>query len=215
MKVKIRATAQKLVNLYRQAHVIIGGWSAINPIFIDEANDAVIQEIQELPTGKMLVQHINNLRSGKTPIDSIERELLPYGGMMAGDALATVSLTNEQWQELENGIKNFVPTQDGLNDFTELNVVRKFGEEWQAAISSLLQTKPNLRDGWATINQTYNAYRLWNTAHEVISNPLTERVRAQVQSDMLEFETYLPMFGNAGTELLTKLRTFISPVDSI
>ena len=33
---------------------------------------------------------------------------------------------------------------------------------------------------------------------------------------MPEYETYLPMFGNAGTELLEKLRSFITtmkPVD--
>lgn len=213
MKVQIRATAQKLVNLYRQAHVIVGGWSVVNPIFINEADDAVIQEIRELPTGKMLVRHIENLRSGKTSMDSIERELLPYGGMMAGNTIATINLTSDQWTELENGIKNFIPTQEGLDAFTELDVVHKFGEEWQTAISSLIQTKPHLRNGWTNINQTFNAYRLWNTAREVISNPLTERVRAQVQSDMPEFETYLPMFGDAGTELLAKLRTFISPID--
>ena len=213
MKAKIRATAQKLVNLYRQAHVIVGGWSAVNPIFLDEADDNVIQEIRELPTGKTLIKHIENLRSGKTPIDSIERELLPYGGMMVGETIASVNLTPAQWTELENGIKNFVPTQEGLDNFTSLDVVRKFGEEWQVAISSLLQTKPHLRDNWATINHTFNAYRLWNSANMVISTPLTERTRAQVQSDMPEYETYLPMFGDAGTELLTKLRTFISTVD--
>lgn len=213
MKAKIRATAQKLVNLYRQAHVIVGGWSVVNPIFLDEADDNVIQEIRELPTGTTLVKHIENLRSGKTPIDSIERELLPYGGMMVGETIASLSLTTAQWEELENGIKNFVPTQEGLDDFTSLDVVRKFGEEWQVAITSLIQTKQHLRDKWATITHTFNAYKLWNAAKEVISNPLTERIRGQVQSDMPEFETYLPMFGDAGTELLTKLRTFISTVD--
>ena len=37
MKPKASVVAQKLLNLYRQAHVIIGGWSALNPIFVDEA----------------------------------------------------------------------------------------------------------------------------------------------------------------------------------
>ena len=180
---------------------------------MDEADDNVIQEIRELPTGKTLIKHIENLRSGKTPIDSIERELLPYGGMMVGETIASVSLTPAQWTELENGIQNFVPTQEGLDNFTSLDVVRKFGEEWQVAISSLLQTKPHLRDNWAKINHTFNAYRLWNSANMVISTPLTERTRAQVQTDMPEYETYLPMFGDAGAELLAKLRTFISTVD--
>lgn len=210
MKAKIRATAQKLVNLYRQAHVIIGEWSTVNPIFINEADDVVIQEILDLPTGKMLVKHIENLRSGKTPMDSIERELLPYGGMMSGENIASVNLTAAQWAELEQGIENFTPNQDGLNAFTALNVVNRFGEEWQNAIASLVQTKPHLHKKWQTISHTFNAYRLWNTANDVISKPLTDRVRAQVQSEMPEYETYLPMFGNAGNELLNKLRTFIA-----
>lgn len=210
MKAKVRATAQKLVNLYRQAHVIIGEWATVNPIFINEADDSVIQEIAELPTGKMLIKHIENLRSGKTPMNSIERELLPYGGMMVGETVASINLTDEQWAELEHGIVNFVPTQEGLDAFTALNVVNRFGEEWQNAISVLVQTKPYLHEKWVTVSHTFNAYRLWNTANEIISAPLTDRVRAQVQAEMPDYETYLPMFGDDGKELLNKLRTFIA-----
>ena len=213
MKAKIRATAQKLVNLYRQAHVIVGGWSAVNPIFVNEANDSVIQELQDLPTGKTLIKHIENLRSGKTQMDSIERELLPYGGMMYGaDTMPTINLTPEQQNELESGIENFTPTQEGLDTFTSLNVVKKFGEEWIIAINSILRDKSHLQEKWATVKHTYNAYRLWHSANEIISQPLTERVRANVQAEMPEYETYLPMFGDAGTELLGKLRTFISSI---
>jgi hypothetical protein len=212
MKAKNRATAQRMLNLYRQQHVIIGGWAAVNQVFVDEATDAVLQELMEMPTGKNLVRHIENLRQGITPMDTIDRELLPYGGTMS-DARASINLTEQQWTELEQAINNFVPNQDGLDEFIATDIVRKFGEEWQVAISSLLQTKPHLRDNWATINHTFNAYRLWNSANMVISTPLTERTRAQVQSDMPEYETYLPMFGDAGAELLSKLRTFISTVD--
>ena len=79
MKAKIRATAQKLVNLYRQAHVIVGEWATVNPIFINEADDAVIQEISDLPTGKMLVKHIENLRERLRELDFI---LSPSGTMI-------------------------------------------------------------------------------------------------------------------------------------
>ena len=85
MNASASATALKLLNLYRQEHVIIGGWATINPVLVNEATDEVIKELRELPTGKMLIRHIENLRSGKTPMDSINRELLPYGGMMLED----------------------------------------------------------------------------------------------------------------------------------
>ena len=213
MNVKTSAIALKLLNLYRQEHVIIGGWAAVNPIFVKEATDDVIKELNDMPTGKSLVQHIENLRGGKTPMDSIDPELLPYGGMMTAEDIATIKLTPNQWRELEDGLNNFTPDQMGLERFMSMNTVREFGEEWQNAIRSALNARPQLLDQWNVVNQTYNAYRLWNTANEIIANPISERVRAQVQADMPEYETYLPMFGDAGTELLVKLRTFISSMN--
>ena len=44
--------AQRLLNLYRQAHVINGGWAAVNKVFLDESGDPkVIEELQNMPTG--------------------------------------------------------------------------------------------------------------------------------------------------------------------
>ena len=97
--------------------------------------------------------------------------------------------------------------------FVSLPIVRKFGEEWPVAIQSALGARPQLLDKWRIVKQTYDAYRLWATANEIISSPLSERARAQVQADMPEYETYLPMFGDAGTELLEKLRTFVSSIN--
>ena len=210
MNAKTSTIALKLLNLYRQEHVIVGGWTTVNPIFVNEATDDVIKELRDMPTGKLLVRHIENLRSGKTPMDSIDPELLPYGGMMIAEDIATIKLTANQWQELEDALNSFTPDQMGLERFMKSDVVREFGEEWQNAIRSALNARPQLLDRWNIVNQTYNAYRLWDTANEIIANPISERSRAQVQADMPEYETYLPMFGDAGTELLAKLRTFVS-----
>ena len=213
MNAKTSTIALKLLNLYRQEHVIVGGWTTVNPIFVNEATDDVIKELRDMPTGKLLVRHIENLRSGKTPMDSIDPELLPYGGMMNAEDIATIKLTANQWQELEDALNSFTPDQMGLERFMKLDVVREFGEEWQNAIRSALNARPQLLDRWNIVNQTYNAYRLWDTANEIIATPISERSRAQVQADMPEYETYLPMFGDAGTELLAKLRTFVSSLN--
>ena len=213
MNAKTSTIALKLLNLYRQEHVIVGGWTTVNPIFVNEATDDVIKELRDMPTGKLLVRHIENLRSGKTPMDSIDPELLPYGGMMVAEDIATIKLTANQWQELEDALNSFTPDQMGLERFMKLDVVREFGEEWQNAIRSALNARPQLLDRWNIVNQTYNAYRLWDTANEIIANPISERSRAQVQADMPEYETYLPMFGDAGTELLAKLRMFVSSLN--
>ena len=101
-----------------------------------------------MPTGKMLVRHIENLRSGKTPMDSIDPELLPYGGMMTAEDIATIKLTQNQWRELENALNNFTPDQMGLDRFMALDIVREFGEEWQNSIRSTLNARPQLLDKW-------------------------------------------------------------------
>ena len=146
-------------------------------------------------------------------MDSIERDLMPYGGMMMDSVVPSIKLTNEQWRELEYGMEKFTPDQAGLEMFTALAVVQKFGAEWITAIADAITQKPYLRDRWNVITQTYNAYRLWDMANEIIANPISERVRGQVQADMPEYETYLPMFGDAGMQLLEKLRTFISSLN--
>lgn len=212
MKAKASKTAQRLLNLYRQEHVIIGGWTAINPIFINDANDMVISELMNMPTGTMLVKHIENLRSGKTPMDSIEPELLPYGGMMTESVLTNVTLTGPEFNELKHALDIFTPDQQGLNIISGLNAVRKFGDEWMSAIHGALSATPELLQKWNVVCKTYRAYQLWDTATEIINQPIDDRVRAEIQADMPEYETYLPMFGDAGTELLTKLRTFISSI---
>ena len=212
MKQKASAIAQKLLNLYRQAHVIIGGWGALNPIFVNEATPDVMAALPDLPTGKLLAKHIENLRSGKTPMDSIDRELLPYGGMMA-ESVLDINITEDDWKDLESAILNFTPDEDGLKKFEQLPIVQSFGAEWVQKIRSMVSVKhPELLQNWATVDQTYNAYMRWNTANDLISNPLTDRARAQLQADMPEYETYLPMFGDDGVKLLEKLRLSIASI---
>lgn len=215
MKAKASVVAQKLLNLYRQEHVIFGGWAAVNQVFVEEATPDVLRELRELPTGKSLVKHIENLRSGKTQMDSIERDLLPYGGMMA-ETVATVPLTQTEMAELEQGLNEFTTDQEGLDRIQQLDVVKKFGDQWLVAIRSALSGHPDLLEKWSVVNKTYRAYYLWKVASDMLDQPLSERARAQLQADMPEYETYLPMFGAAGTELLEKLRSFITtmkPVD--
>ena len=210
MKQKVSVVAQKLLNLYRQSHVIIGGWQALNPIFVKEATPEVLKALSDLPTGKMLMRNIDNLKSGKTPMDSIERELLPYGGMMA-ETFVNVQIKPSDWKELIAAINAFTPDQDGLNRIMDVKIIKSYGEQWLNIVRSALTTHhPALLQQWAVVDQTYNAYKLWNLANELLNQNINDRSRAQIQADMFEYETYLPMFGDAGKELLAKLRTFIS-----
>ena len=94
-----------------------------------------------------------------------------------------------------------------------VKVVKSYGDEWLNVVRAALATEhPELLQQWAIIDQTYNAYNRWNLANELLSQPINDRSRAQIQADMFEYETYLPMFGDEGKKLLEKLRTFVSSI---
>lgn len=209
MQTKNSVIAQKLLNLYRQEHVIIGGWTTVNAVFIAEATPEVIAILQQLPTGKTLVKHIENLRSGKTPMNSIDHELAPYGGMMEQSAL-TATLSDKEISLLDKELKTFVPDENGLKHIQNLPLVQQFGDDWIPAIRAALASHPDILKLWDGVSQTYQAYNLWYTANNLINEPISERVRAQLQADMSEYETYLPMFGDDGNKLLGKLRALIT-----
>ena len=204
--------AQRLLNLYRQEHVIDGGWSAVNAIFIQESNDPkVISELELLPTGQRLIAHINNLRSGKTPMNSIDKDLLPYGGMMSGQTVI-FALSDDEKAQLKAALNDFQPTPQNLAQIKNMPVVQRFGNDWIEDIKSSIVSDSDMLEKWRIVAKTDKAYRIWDSAKKLLSETLTERNRAQIQADMPEYETYLPMFGDQGQEVLTKLRTFVSSV---
>lgn len=202
--------AQRLLNLYRQEHVIDGGWAAVNKVFLDESNDdQVIAELENMPTGKKLIAHINNLRDKKTPLNTIDKDLLPYGGLMTGIDVS-FSLTDSEINELRTALDSFQPTLENLDVIKSLPVVRKFGNDWTQNIQAAISSYPDMVAKWRVVVQADKAYRIWNSARELLSETLTERNRAQIQADMPEYETFLPMFGDSGKEMLARLRTFMS-----
>ncbi len=205
--------AQRLLNLYRQEHVIDGGWTAVNKVFLEEANsEQIITELENLPTGKKLVAHINNLRSGKTPINTIDKDLLPYGGTMS-DQEVVFSLTADEISKLKAALDKFEPTQESLIAIKKLPFVQKFGNDWARDIKAALTSDAELSAKWQDVIRADKAYQIWYSAKELLSETLTERNRAQIQADMPEYETFLPMFGEQGKDVLNKLRTFLTSED--
>ena len=203
-------TAQRLLNLYRQEHVINGGWAAVNEVFLREsAEEDVLTALSTLPTGDKLIEHIKNLRSGKTPMNSIDNSLLPYGGMMFG-AEIEASLTPEETNELKIALDNFEPNPESLDKIEHLSFVQRFGSDWIDDIKTALADNNELLAKWKTVERTSRAYHNWDIAKQLVSEPLTEQNRALIQANMLDFEMYLPMFGEIGKEILSKLRQIIA-----
>lgn len=161
--------AQRLLNLYRQEHVIEGGWAAVNPIFIEESNsDQVIAELENMPTGKKLIAHINNLRSGKTPMNTIDKDLLPYGGLMSGLEVS-IHLTPDEINELRSALDKFQPTLESLKALKRLPLVHRFGTDWAQDIKAAITSDSDLSAKWHNVIQTDKAYRIWDSAHQLLS----------------------------------------------
>jgi hypothetical protein len=201
--------AQRLLSLYRQHHVILGGWATLNPVFLKDADSDVIAELAKLPNGLKLAEHIDNLQSGKTSRDGIARELMPYGGAFA-EITAVEKFSEMELFALEYALEDFQPDAVHLQKVLDLTAVKKFGEQWPIAVRAALAGRDDLLEKWKLVQQTERAYNLWGQANQILSAPLSERVRASVQADLPEYETYLPMFGDSGNALLSKLRTFVS-----
>jgi hypothetical protein len=190
--------------------VIFGGWAAVNEVFVREADGPVLIELKKMPCGEKLAEHIENLKSGRTPMDSIRPELLPYGGAMNSSPGFSEQLSESELKELKAALEGFASDRGHLDQILDLSVVKKFGEEWALGIANALASDPDLTAKWKLVQQTDRAYDIWDSANSILSNPITERARALVQSDLLEYETYLPMFGDAGADLLSKLHAAVA-----
>ena len=205
MKTSSAFTARKLLNLYRSAFAIEGGWKAVNKVFVDEADDSVLTEMLNLPCGRMLSNHIRNLKSGKTKMDTIDSELLPYNGRMHSQSL---DVDEKEFDTLKVALENFQPDAEHINYIKSLPIVKSFGNRWASGIRSILHND-SLIAIWRTVLQSDKALKLWARGGEILASTPSELLRAKVQADMPEYETYLPMFGKGGDDMLYKLRKFI------
>jgi hypothetical protein len=205
MKTRTALVAQKLMNLYRSAFAIDGGWGAVNAVLSAEADDAVVAEIEKLPCGKNLSRHIYNLKSGLTRPDAIDAELLPYNGMMQP---RSDEFDGADFDALESALENFQPDEEHLSQIKNLAIVRRFGDRWAAGVRAILRDD-SLIAIWRNVVQSDRALRLWGRAAEILASSPSDLLRAEVQADMPEYETYLPMFGKDGLDALSRLRQFI------
>ncbi|MCL1892247.1 MAG: hypothetical protein FWF97_03095 [Alphaproteobacteria bacterium] len=211
MRERASIIAQRLANLYRQAHVIEGGWAVVNRALVAESDSQILEELLKLPNGEKLSAHIRNLQSGRTPMDGIERELMPYGGMMDRAAKGT-QISTSDLKELESALARFQPDEDHLEEIRNLPFVQSFGEKWASGVRAAIAGHPGLVEQWRQVQQASRAYELWNRGYAMLEPPVSDRARAEIQAELSEYETYLPMFGEEGMKLLARLRAFVSSV---
>lgn len=75
---KALTIGKRYLNIFHQLHVITAGIETLNKDFLSLPDD-VVQILPELAGGLKFYQHIQNLKSGATPINKIEADLLPFG----------------------------------------------------------------------------------------------------------------------------------------
>ena len=122
-------------------------------------------------------------------MNTIDKDLLPYGGLIMGQD-TIITLTQNELSELSTALASFEPTPDGLNKIKKLPCVKKFGNEWLSSIKSAVNDYPEISTKWLDVVRTERAYNMWNIARELVSEDLTDRDRAKIQADMPDFETY-------------------------
>jgi len=192
------------MNLYRNAHAIDGGWGAVNRVFIAETDSAVMDEISKLHCGENLQRHISNLKGGRTKADSIDASLLPYDGAFGA---STAGVGASEMGELKSALENFEPSAQGVERIKSLAIVRRFGARWAAGVRRALKDE-RLAEIWRNVVRADKALTLWARGSEILSSTRSDLLAAEIQADMPEYETYLPMFGKDGLEMLNRLRQF-------
>jgi hypothetical protein len=203
-KIRASVVAQRLLNLYRQAHVIEGGWGAVNRVLVVEFDDSVAAELEKLPNGKTLITHIKNLKSGRTNMSGIESELLPYGGAM--EMYRAYELSEIEISGIKTALNEFEFSRAGLQKILNLNIVKRFGDNWFDAIKSAVVGDAELLKKLESVRSAKRAYEIWDSASALNAAQASDRVRNAIAAQMMEFDIYLPMFGENGSALLAELK---------
>ncbi len=214
-----KTTAQRLLNLYRQAHSIDGGWVVLNPYFISEDSPKLEEELKKLPNGWKLAKHIENLKEGKTQMDSISPDLTPYGGLMTNDnvykVVQNIELPKAEFDNLSDFLHGFKPDFKHLTDFKKAEFFESLGKDWTNQAKLIIQNS-NDKDSETLLNKLNQlidldkTYSAWYQASELLTEPESEKTKATAQTLLTEFESRLPKFGKQGQELLEKIRNLIS-----
>ncbi|MDR3126568.1 MAG: hypothetical protein LBT92_02970 [Rickettsiales bacterium] len=99
---KYLAEARRYINIFHQLHVITYDISSINADFLAMQDD-VVGLLPSLPGGQKLWQHVQNLKSGDTPPDKIDPDLLPFGAEVFEDKNLYKRYTNYERREAPSG----------------------------------------------------------------------------------------------------------------
>lgn len=137
------AVGKRYLNLFHQLHVIQAGLIVLNKDFIALPDD-VIAILPELAGGAKFRQHILNLKSGITPIDKIDADLLPFGEEVFDDKDLYIKYTqyntNSKAKKTENKVSD---KKEVVSEVVKEEVAESLDDENAKVIFELLRKFQN------------------------------------------------------------------------
>ena len=230
---KALTIGKRYLNIFRQLHVITAGIETLNKDFLSLPDD-VVKILPELAGGLKFYQHIQNLKSGATPINKIEAELFKqytdftapssgvshsftdssYQGSPVEKSEPTINSTSDDYGNLFEMLRSFQPTPQNLNDFKSSETIKDLGPNWKVEIQRILSNSgasdtAKLKKNFENLCIFDTALDIWEECVALVKNP-RKKSREEIQSNLSNYQKYLNMFGKGGQDLYEKVKALVS-----
>lgn len=200
--------ARYLLNLFRQNHIFAGSLESLNKKFLT-ASPETVDDLKKLPTGAILVRHIDLLKTKKVPLTKIAREcvlfpeLTPPENIMIlpeGKKESLPANKSSGEETILRALDSFRPDNAHLNTFKQ-----DLGVNWKTRLMDFVsknKLNSSQQQAYETVLGFSDAIDSWHKAEDI----LQEDNQVKARSILANLEAVLPQFGVAGQDLLTRVK---------
>lgn len=230
---RAKAVARRYINIFHQLHVIDAPLATLNAEFAALPRD-VVMLLPEMMGGVKLHQHIQNLKTGQTPMDKVDPDLLPFGREVFDDVKLYTQYTSYDKasyvpappsvadgpgaRKAKDGggeaqiwsmLRSYTNTPESLEAFKKLPAVASLGPKWRDELKSRIATSnqpdwEHLAQAFDNLVQFDDAVEAWGAVSMFVRNPSPE-ARTKIAPKVDTYKKNLDMFGDAGEALAAKL----------
>jgi len=200
--------AQYLLNLFRQNHVFADKLESLNKKFLTASAEA-LEALKHLPTGTILLRHIDLLKTKKVPLHKIAKDCVlfpeltpPENTVILSEEKKETSPVNKSSGEetILRALDSFRPDNAHLNTFKQ-----DLGINWKTRLMDFVsknKLNASQQQAYETVLGFSDAIDAWHKAESV----LQEDNQVKARSILSNLETVLPQFGSAGQDLLMRVK---------
>ena len=229
---------RKYLNIFHQLHFINAGMEILNNDFLTMSDD-VIELLPELAGGMKLAQHIKNLKTGKTPINKIDADVLPFGELVFDDHEKFLEYTsynkiaamknvesennaetssiqteiNNEYKQLYELLRAFKNTPALLENFKSSEVIRDLGPDWKNEVKNILKNSKE-KDA-SNMRKTFDGLCVFDIALNywqecvAIVKNPKSKPTSEIKDKLSDYKKYLAMFGAGGKDLYEKVKQLV------